>query len=209
MPTAEIFSSGCLVPFLWDLHMFYLLRPILFPNLSLFFRSMLFKYHSVLTRFCSKEHVFFFMQNSRKPWICISYSFKRSSASYWLHNDSLYNKRFLLQHTSIFLHVIFHTYCVFYPRRTLFDLGNTGKCQTCSWNFASFLCIEPQPSLLYDDDTLIHAANDMKKTFVLVGSKDTRSKMMVILWHWTLHWFHTQTLQSLHTDWWYIKRDFS
>ena len=34
------------------LHMFYLLRPILFPNLSLFFRTMLFEYPSVLSRFC-------------------------------------------------------------------------------------------------------------------------------------------------------------
>ena len=30
-------SSGHLVPSLWDLHMYYLLRPILFPNLLLFF----------------------------------------------------------------------------------------------------------------------------------------------------------------------------
>ena len=42
-----------LVPSLWDLHMFYLLRPIIFPNfLSLFFRTMLFEYPSVLSRFC-------------------------------------------------------------------------------------------------------------------------------------------------------------
>ena len=33
-------------------YMFYLLRPILLPNLSLFFRTMLFKYPSVLSRFC-------------------------------------------------------------------------------------------------------------------------------------------------------------
>ena len=43
--------SGHLVPSLWDLHMFYLLRPILFPNL-LFLRTMLFEYPSVLSRFC-------------------------------------------------------------------------------------------------------------------------------------------------------------
>ena len=35
-----------------DLHMFYLLRPILFPNLSLFFRTMHFEHPSVLYRFC-------------------------------------------------------------------------------------------------------------------------------------------------------------
>ena len=32
--------------------MFYVLRPVLFPNLSLFFRTMLFEYPSVLSRFC-------------------------------------------------------------------------------------------------------------------------------------------------------------
>ena len=36
----------------WDLHMFYLLRPILFPNLSLFFRTMHFEHPSALFWFC-------------------------------------------------------------------------------------------------------------------------------------------------------------
>ena len=33
-------------------YVFYLLRTILFPNLSLFFRTMLFEYPSVLSQFC-------------------------------------------------------------------------------------------------------------------------------------------------------------
>ena len=52
MPTGDAYSSGHLVPSLWDLHMFYLLRPILFPNLSLFYWTMLLEYPSVLSRFC-------------------------------------------------------------------------------------------------------------------------------------------------------------
>ena len=53
MPTGTLtYSSGHLVPSIWDLHMYYLLRPILFPNLSLFFRTKLFEYPSVLSRFC-------------------------------------------------------------------------------------------------------------------------------------------------------------
>ena len=36
--------------------------------------------------------------------------------------------------------------------------------------------------------------------------KDTRWKVMVILGYWTLHYFHTQTQQSLHIDWWYFLR---
>ena len=38
--------------FIWDLHMLYLLRPILFPNLPLFYRTMHFEHPSVLSRFC-------------------------------------------------------------------------------------------------------------------------------------------------------------
>ena len=37
---------------IWDLHMVYLLRRILFSNLSLFFRTMHFKCPSILYRFC-------------------------------------------------------------------------------------------------------------------------------------------------------------
>ena len=36
MPKGDALSSGHLVPSLWDLHMFYLLRPILFPNFFIF-----------------------------------------------------------------------------------------------------------------------------------------------------------------------------
>ena len=37
---------------IWDLHAFYLLRPTLFLNLSLFFRTMHFEHPSVLSQFC-------------------------------------------------------------------------------------------------------------------------------------------------------------
>ena len=36
MPTGDAYSSGHLFPFPWDLHMFYLLRPILFRNCRYF-----------------------------------------------------------------------------------------------------------------------------------------------------------------------------
>ena len=54
MPTGDAYSSWHLVPSLCDLHTFYMLRPILFPNLSLYFLTMLFQYPSVLSRFCLK-----------------------------------------------------------------------------------------------------------------------------------------------------------
>ena len=36
MPTGDAYSSGHLIPSLWDLHMFYLLRPILFRTCHYF-----------------------------------------------------------------------------------------------------------------------------------------------------------------------------
>ena len=36
MPTGDAYSSGHLVPSLWDLHMFYFLRPILFRTCRYF-----------------------------------------------------------------------------------------------------------------------------------------------------------------------------
>ena len=36
MPTGDAYSSGHLVPSLWDLHMFYLLRPIIFRTCRYF-----------------------------------------------------------------------------------------------------------------------------------------------------------------------------
>ena len=66
MPTGDAYSSGHLVPSLWDLHMFYLLRPILFPKLSLFYRTMLFDYPSVLSRFCL-THIKVFRSTARQP----------------------------------------------------------------------------------------------------------------------------------------------
>ena len=46
-------------------------------------------------------------------------------------------------------------------------LGNKGKCQTLH----RFSALKLNHPLLYDDDTLTHAANGMKRTFLLAGSK--------------------------------------
>ena len=37
---------------IWDLHIFFLLKPIFFPDLSLFFRSVHLEQQSVLSRIC-------------------------------------------------------------------------------------------------------------------------------------------------------------
>ena len=50
-----------------------------------------------------QEHLFFLMQNSWKPGICISYGCKQSYVLYWLHHDSLYTKGF---YCNIYLYMI-------------------------------------------------------------------------------------------------------
>ena len=52
MPTGDVHSSRHLVRPILDLHMFYLLRQILFPKLVIFFRTMHLDHLSVLYRFC-------------------------------------------------------------------------------------------------------------------------------------------------------------
>ena len=84
--------------------------------------------------------------------------------------------------------------------------GNKGK--FVAWTLHRFYVLKLIHPLLYDDDTITHAVNDLSNSWI----KDTRWKVMIILGYWTLHHFHTQTLLSLHLDWWYFLRcgnDFS
>ena len=69
-------------------------------------------------------------------------------------------------------------------------LGNKGKYQPCGLNFASFLWMKLNHSLLYDD-----AVNDMRMTFLIVWSNilDGRSLSYFNIELCTLH---TQTIQS-------------
>ena len=137
------------------------------------------------------------MQKSRKQGICISNSSKRSSALYWLHNDALYTKGFYCNEYLFMWHSLTR-------EGPCLILGNKGKCQTCSLNFASFVCTETQPSFVirwwYPHSHCQWYEADLSDSWI----KDTRWKVLVILWYWTLHRFHTQMLQSLHLDWWYI-----
>ena len=52
MPTGDAYSSGHLVPSPLGLAYVLLVETNPFPNLSLFYRTMLFEYPSVLSRFC-------------------------------------------------------------------------------------------------------------------------------------------------------------
>ena len=61
MPAGDADSPDTWSHPFWDLHMFYLLRPIIFPNLSLFFRTMLFEHPSILSQFCllTNSHILY------------------------------------------------------------------------------------------------------------------------------------------------------
>ena len=118
-------------------------------------------------------------------------------------------KRFSLQHIFVYdrqciLIMLIHTYVVHDSRRTQFDFWEQRL--TCSLNFTSFLCTETHPSFVirwwYHHSCCQWHKEDLSNSWI----KDTRWKVMIILWYWTLHHFHTQTLQSLHLDWWYFLR---
>ena len=123
---------------------------------------------------------------------------KRGSALYWLHNDSLYTKGFYCS-LYLFTHMLSLT-----REGPYLIMGNKGKCQTCSLNFASFFCTETQPSFVirwwYPHSCWQWHDEDLSDSWI----KDTKWKVMVILWYWTLYHFNTQRLQSSHLDWWYF-----
>ena len=141
----------------------------------------------------SKEHVFFFMQNSRKPGICISYSSKRSSALYWLHNDSLYAKGF---YCSMYLCDNSHICCLWPEKDPIWFWGTKEIIKLAAWILHRFSAMKLNHSLWYDD-----AANDMKITFLIVWSKilDGRSYFNI-----KLCTLHTQTIQTSQLDWQYF-----
>ena len=64
--------------------------------------------------------------------------------------------------------MIIHTYVVYDSRRTLYDFGGKGKLVALTLH--RFYVLKLAHPLLYDDDTLTHAANDIKRIFLRVGS---------------------------------------
>ena len=76
-------------------------------------------------------------------------------------------------------------------------LGNKGKLVASTLH--RFYVLKLTDPLLYDDDIITHAANDIKRIFLIVESKilDGRSWSYLDI---ELHNFHTQPQQSLHLD---------
>ena len=96
-------DRGCLLlrtpgPPLWDLHMFYLLRPTLFPNLSLFFWTMLPKY---FLNFAFKRHMQIVDVKRRNP-IDLGSKVKVIFVTVWETLWTPYRLHFLLGHIQNF-----------------------------------------------------------------------------------------------------------
>ena len=61
--------------------------------------------------------------------------------------------------------MIIHTFVVYDSRRTLYDFGEKAL------TLHRFYVLKLTHPLLYDDDTLTHAANDIRRIFLIVGPK--------------------------------------
>ena len=138
------------------------------------------------------------MKNSRKPGICISYCSKRSSALYWLYNDSPYAKGFIAAYICLFddSHI-----CYLWPEKDpIWFWGTKENIKLAAWTLHRFSAMKLNYSLLYDD-----AANGMKRTFLIVWSKIQNGRS----WSYfdielCIVCFHTKTIQSSQLDWWYF-----
>ena len=76
-------------------------------------------------------------------------------------------KRFLLQHIFVNDRQLCIIIIVYDSRRTLYDFWEKGKLVALTLDRCYVLTLAHP--LLYDDDTLTHAANDMKGIFLIVG----------------------------------------
>ena len=65
--------------------------------------------------------------------------------------------------------MIIHTFVVYDSRRTLYDFWEKGKLVALTLH--RFYVLKLAHPLLYDDDTLTHAANGIRRIFLIVGPK--------------------------------------
>ena len=82
-----------------------LLRPILFPNLLLFFQTMLFEYPSVLSRFCST-----FISKNRSPEGCYKFKVLTQDKSKW--DRSMYLEEYVASRTRFTCLILWKLYDV-------------------------------------------------------------------------------------------------
>ena len=91
-----------------------------------------------------------------------------------------------------------HICCLWPEKDRIWSLGTTENIKCAAWTLHRFSAMTLNHSLLYED-----AANDMKRTFLIVWSKilDGRSRPYFKIELYTLH---TQTIQSSQLDWLYF-----
>ena len=107
------------------------------------------------------------MQNSWKPGICISYGYKVLPYTDYTNTpciQKVFIATYICKRLTMNNHYDnSHICCIWLEKDPIWFWV---KRLTCSFNFASFLCTET-----HDDDTITHAANDIKRIFLIVGSK--------------------------------------
>ena len=103
------------------------------------------------------------MQNSWKPEICISYGYKQSYVLYYTMTPCI-QKVFIATHICIWStmynhYANSHICCLWLEKEPYLIFGNKGK--LVAWTLHRFYVLKLTHPLLYDDDTITHAANDI------------------------------------------------
>ena len=98
-----------------------------------------------------------------------------------------------------------HICCLWPEKDPTWFWGTKENIKLAAWTLHRFSAMKLNHSLSNDDRWYPNSccqwhADDLSDSLI----KDIRWKVMVILWYWTLHRFHTQTLQSSRLDWWYF-----
>ena len=122
-----------------------------------------------------------------------------------LHHDILFTKGFYFNTYYLFMfdnaYDFWYSYiCCLWPEKDPVCIwGTKVNVKLVAWTLHRF-CTETQPSFVirwwYPHTCCKWNEEDLCDSWI----KDTRWKVMAILGYWTLHHFHTQTLQSLHQD---------
>ena len=119
-----------------------------------------------------KSIYFFLIHNSWKPGICISYGYKVMSYTDYTMTPCI-QKVFIATYICIWSTMYNHyanSHMLSMTREGPYLIfGNKGK--LVAWTLHRFYVLKLTHPLLYDDDTITHAANDIKRIFLIVESK--------------------------------------
>ena len=110
------------------------------------------------------------MQNSRKPEICILLTVLNEVLPYIGYTMTPCIQKVFIA-TYICLCDNSHICCLWPDKDLIWLWGTKVNVKIAAWTLHRFSAQKLNHPLLYDDGTLTHAANDIKRTFLIVGSK--------------------------------------